>query len=169
MTGRLTSQNPPVASQWGGRSLGGRADRENRPDPDPGSRTLADDRKAGLLRKCQTCLRSAFLSKRAGFAVKGQVAGCPARIRTSIDGVRVRSLAIRRRGNGRAAQRLLRHQRARLLVSCRTKVKRVLHPACLLLLHPWVSLATGALCGKNRCRVRWKYCDHGGNTPAGQE
>ena len=40
---------------------------------------------------------------RLRFSLPGQ-AGCPARIRTSIDGVRVRSLTIRRRGNATASE-----------------------------------------------------------------
>ena len=48
-------------------------------------------------------MRPTFLSQRAVYLVKGQKAGCPVRIRTSIDGVRVRSLTIRRRGISYAA------------------------------------------------------------------
>ena len=51
---------------------------------------------------------------RGGHALSlAQKSGCPARIRTSIDGVRVRSLTIRGRGNeGRASRWTLRARQA---------------------------------------------------------
>ena len=79
-----------------------------------------------LRMKAMDRVRADFLSKRAGFAVKGHVAGCPARIRTLIDGVRVRSLTIRGRGIIGPPERIRRQQRARSLVSRGEKVKRSL-------------------------------------------